>query len=533
MNQNEVKIDHPSGIDIPGIVVVNVLPWTRTVSGRVSKDMLDPRGWYNDPTSTRHHQDREMDRPLTSAVFHIGEFFGFYNAFGAGENYYLPPTELPPFGFTIVPTRDLVPEREWSFDERSTVHTDRYKLTFDREQGGIKSWYDSELDCEWINQDSKYTLGGFVHERLSDADEERPRQLLYRTPSGDDVEDPLHPPTGWQPDWNAHRDSSTRVVRHRVYETPDSIDVVQTLSVPSIDGKVDLCFHVPNTGDEIIVEANWTMGQNQRPESTYLTFPFDIPDAEAYVDVGGQSMKPGNDQLPGSCFDYYTAQRWVEMANDRRGMTVGCPINPMFQFGDFHFGDKQNSFTLNSSLLLGWVTTNYWDTNFRAHQPGHVRARYHLKPHEGTFAESKAHKFGFEAEHWEPLVNSRNEESLDNASLPNFGSFLSLPSLPILTLQVKPDFESEIPFYPTEGGGNTHLWKSDEELSDTTFTVLLRNASDGPQTATIGSEILSVKTAELVSLLGEHLDDLSVKDGEVGIDLTPRENKRIRLDCSV
>ena len=533
MNQSEPDINHPSGIDIPGVLVVNPLPWSREVSGRLSKDVLDPRGWYDDPTSTRHHQDREMDRPLTSAVYHLGEFFGFYNAFGADDNFYLPPTELPPFGYTVVSAAELVPEREWSFDERATVRTDRFEITFDRERGGIQSWYDTERGCEWVDQDTEFSLGSFVYERIGDLHEERPRQLMYRTPSGDGLTDPLHPPTGWQPDWNSHRDSATEVLRHRVYETPAGIGVSQELSAPGVQGSVELCFHLPEDGDSIVIEAEWTMGQTQIPESTYLAFPFDIPDPEAHVDVGGQAMQPGKDQLPGSCFDYYTAQRWVELSNDNRGMTVGCPLNPLFQFGGFHFGEKQEAFALDQALLLGWVTTNYWDTNFRAQQPGRVRARYHLRPHDGAFDEVGAHRFGFEAEHWVPLVNSLNEEPLPTASLPERGTFLSLPEPPVLTLHLKPTSESETPFYPTEGGGNSRRRSTDNSSSDTSFTVLLRNASDNPQKATLGSGDLSIHRAESVGLLCQHSDVLSVSDGVVEIELAPRENKRVKLDCRV
>lgn len=531
MSQPKPNIDHPSDVEIPGVLVVNPLPWSRTVSGRLSRDVLDPRGWYDDPTSTRHHQDRDMDRPLTSAVYHIGEFFGFYNAFGEGNNVYLPPTELPPFGYAVVPTEELLLEEEWPFDERATVQTDRYEITFDRNKGGIKSWYDTELACEWVDENAEHPLGGFVYERISDLQEDRPRQLMYRTPSGNDIDDPLHPPTGWQPDWNAHYNAATKVTQHRVYDTPTGLEVRQTLSAPGVVGQVELCFHVPSDSDAVIVEANWTMGLEQHPESTYLAFPFDLPDPTAYVDVGGQAMQPGRDQLDGSCFDYYTAQRWVELANNERGITVGCPINPLFQFGGFHFGDKQQTFKLDRALVLGWVTNNYWDTNFRAHQPGQVRARYHLCPHNGPFDEANAHQVGFEAEHWKPLVNSLNEEPLPAASLPESDSLLSLPEPPVLVLQIKPEEESKTPFYPAEGGGQSRLRESEEVPDDAAFTLLLRNASDEPQTATLGSGVLSVTGAVSVGLLHQDEEPLETTGEGAAVELAPRETIRVQVEC--
>ena len=45
---------------------------------------------------------------------------------------------------------------------------------------------------------------------------------------------------------------------------------------------------------------------------------------------------------------------------------------------------------LSRALVLGWVTNNYWETNFRAHQPGAVSARYRLVPHAGPCDEAAA-----------------------------------------------------------------------------------------------------------------------------------------------
>jgi hypothetical protein len=54
---------------------------------------------------------------------------------------------------------------------------------------------------------------------------------------------------------------------------------------------------------------------------------------------------------------------------------VAMPENPMVQLGDFHFAHNQAEFSWSGPMLLGWVTNNYWETNFRPHQPGRVHAR--------------------------------------------------------------------------------------------------------------------------------------------------------------
>ena len=71
-------------------------------------------------------------------------------------------------------------------------------------------------------------------------------------------------------------------------------------------------------------------------------------------------MQAGQDQIPGVCFDYYSAQQWVDLSNNDCGVTVALPDNPMVQFGDFHFGANQPGFALERAMLLGWVTNTYW-----------------------------------------------------------------------------------------------------------------------------------------------------------------------------
>ena len=67
-------------------------------------------------------------------------------------------------------------------------------------------------------------------------------------------------------------------------------------------------------------------------------------------------------------------------------------------------------------MLLGWVTNNYWETNFPGAQPGVVTARYAILPYAGEFDEARAHKFAAEAEHARPLVQHLGEPAAPEAA---------------------------------------------------------------------------------------------------------------------
>jgi alpha-mannosidase len=206
-------------------------------------------------------------------------------------------------------------------------------------------------------------------------------------------------------------------------------------------------------------------------------------------------------------------QGWVDFNNTQFGMTVATPDNPMVQLGDFHFGQRQKDFLLERAVFLGWVTNNYWGTNFRAHQPGEVRARYRMLPYAGGFNEIRAHRFGAEAAHNRPLLQQFGEPRSAEPLYPATGALLRLPgsddaNSSILTLHIKP---------ANNGIG---------------IIIRLLNAGDEVQTATIGSSELQIVAAQRCSLLEEPLHDLPVKAGDVEMRLSPRELAAIHLTIS-
>ena len=169
-------------------------------------------------------------------------------------------------------------------------------------------------------------------------------------------------------------------------------------AAPAVRDYIQRVF-LPDYADWIELEAEWQMSQDTHPEATYLAFPFALPGATARFDAGGQAVIPEADQLPGVCRDYFTVQNWADFNDGERGVTIAMPENPLIQLGGFHFGHNEYHFDLERALLVGWVTNNYWETNFRAHQPGMVYARYRILPYNGAFDQARAHRFGLEAAH--------------------------------------------------------------------------------------------------------------------------------------
>ena len=155
-----------------------------------------------------------------------------------------------------------------------------------------------------------------------------------------------------------------------------------------------------------------------------------------------------------------------------------------------------------------------------------MRARYHLRPHRGSFDEPSARRVGYEAEHWKPAANSLGEEPAEGASLPSERTWLNLPDPSTRSLQVRPEPLPDKPFYPVEGGGTATTREKtmptdDGADSGTAVSVLLRNASDEPN-STNRSKLLGITEVSATGPRGSGDESISVDDGEIEIDFDAR-----------
>jgi hypothetical protein len=477
------------------LIVVNPLPWQRTLSGDVANWVLKPRGTADDSTAGRHFQDREPHVRRIQAA-NLAQNVADFQA----ERTSLPPTVVPAFGYAVVPRNQLhAYTLADNMSEDAAIENAYHRLTFDLGSGGVSSWYDKRQRYEWVDAAAGPRLNTFVHEEVTDRDHPWPRHRLFQMKWDSEH---VERPRGWKPSWRASRQTPSKLLSHNVFRVPNGIEVIQALEAPGIAGVLVQSIFLPDYADWVEFRAQWQMSAATHPEATYLLYPFDLPAATARLDLGGQAIVPGHDQIPGVCFDYFTVQNWVDFNDGQRGVTIATPDNPLVQLGDFHFGHNQTDFTLERAMLLGWVTNTYWETNFRAHQPGMVTARYRVQPYEGAFNEGRAHQFGLDALHDAPLLQHLGEPS-DQTPWPASGTLLSLPQPPVLTLHLKPNAEG----------------------------VLLRllNASDAVQRATVGSGLLKIATADRCDLFEQPAAGLAVDAGAVTLELAPRQVVTIQL----
>ena len=110
--------------DATDLLIFNPLPWERTISGPIPKNVLIPRGLGDDATSSRHFLGR-MAQPTD---FWTGRA---QTDFHGGMGWLLAPTTVPAFGYVVVGWDALASMVAADESDDAIIENRRYRLTFD------------------------------------------------------------------------------------------------------------------------------------------------------------------------------------------------------------------------------------------------------------------------------------------------------------------------------------------------------------------------------------------------------------------
>ena len=136
-------------------------------------------------------------------------------------------------------------------------------------------------------------------------------------------------------------------------------------------------------------------------ESLHFAFPFRVPRGQVRYDVANSIVRPEVDQLPGSCKNVLSAESWVDVSNEDRGITLTIADSPLIEVGGMHAEEPWIRVLEPSQEIYSYVMNNYWHTNYKADQEGLVTFRYALIPH-AAFREEWSVRYGTESR--QPLL---------------------------------------------------------------------------------------------------------------------------------
>lgn len=130
------------------------------------------------------------------------------------------------------------------------------------------------------------------------------------------------------------------------------------------------------------------------PENMFVMLPF-ITDGnnETYIDKTGCIMRPGIDQLPGTCQNFWLLQNGLVRKGEKRDLIIACKDAPLICFGEQKYRPvvlcDGNNTELNRSVAASWVMNNFWETNFKADLGGFYEFSYIIESVPSTDTEKE------------------------------------------------------------------------------------------------------------------------------------------------
>jgi hypothetical protein len=136
-----------------------------------------------------------------------------------------------------------------------------------------------------------------------------------------------------------------------------------------------------------IVAADYRAQEGK--ESLNFGFPFAIPGGQVRLEVPFGVVRPDMDQIPSACKNWFTVDRWADVANENYGVTWVTLDAPLVQVGGLTanlLNSQSNPDVWRKKVgptqkLYSWAMNNHWGTNYRAYQEGPNVFRFILRPH--------------------------------------------------------------------------------------------------------------------------------------------------------
>ncbi|WMJ23900.1 hypothetical protein RBG61_04320 [Paludicola sp. MB14-C6] len=114
-------------------------------------------------------------------------------------------------------------------------------------------------------------------------------------------------------------------------------------------------------------------------ESIFMPLSLDMNSSELFINKGDTIMRPGIDQIPGTCMEYYTVDNGVIYTGKESNVLIQCKDVPLIYMGEM----KHHPIVLcdnkpenNKRDVYSWVMNNTWETNFKMDLSGFTEYCY-------------------------------------------------------------------------------------------------------------------------------------------------------------
>jgi len=346
------------------------------------------------------------------------------------EQLRVPIRNVPATGYvTLLARPGLRKTLEWTpvSGPQNLLENKYYRLRVNARTGQIQSIYDKQLRRELVRGSADLPFGRCILERL-----------------------PAPEARHW-----ANRADRAERFRHGVFKRyAATARALRRAELPGLLQEVTFggkCHGL--TGLTTIIRLHerqkridliWRLSlpEHPDPQAAYLAFPFSGAKPRVWLEVPGAAMEPGVDQIPTTCYDFYTAQNFVRIETGPAAVTLVPRDTPLVQLNEistFHFREK---LPRCNGTVVAWLFNNYWHTNFPASQPGEHLFHFSLtsgRPRTHDLAAS----YRFACEVANPLrARFLPESPLQHSARlhrrPFSGSFLQIEPPNVILLSISP-----------------------------------------------------------------------------------------------
>jgi len=282
------------------------------------------------------------------------------------------------------------------FASGDTLENRYYKITFDRETGGITSIYDKDLNRELVDDKARWKFNEYLYEKGIDKE-----TVVWQNDKKAKLKGFSGPVQGSMiADIKA---SGVESIRQEVilYANIKRIDIVNSLEKSSSGFKLE----------QYISGWDYAPMSRYNREAVYYAFPIRVEDFRIQHQLTGAVIEPITQQFEGSSTSYYTIRHFTDVSNDEFGVTISPVDAPLVEYGRPRHAPWYDAHRLrndganfeselvkpDNSHVYFYMMNNFFSCNMCIDQPGPKTFRWSVRSHPAGWKESQAYEFGRDA----------------------------------------------------------------------------------------------------------------------------------------
>ncbi|MCL6430234.1 MAG: hypothetical protein K6V36_05155 [Anaerolineae bacterium] len=393
------------------LLVLNSLSWPRTgvVEARLP-DGMQPRSLV-DPETGQH-------LPVQSLA--------------SGEVRFIAP-EVPPMGYRAfaVSSAEAPAGDELGFSDRHLQN--RYYCVELDDRGWIASIHDREHGRELLSGTAEPAFGELVwyqprpHREFGLGDEFPDQVELYE---GVPVPGEILASSGGEPTIRISERgpvSASLVIERRV-EGPFLLRQEVTLHAGL--RRVEMSYLLTPEGETSAPKTRFA----------YLCFPFQLDDPRFTLELPGALLTPEEDQLKGSCRDFWAVQHWLALQNAGYTLLISAPDTPLVEPGRLAPSHQQFLRQWRAEAATVWVPIlslgpQHGATDSPYSRSAPLRLRFSLTSHPGPLDPAAAMRHGWGSSN--PLIAVSLPSGQDGQLPPGRASWCSVAPERVLLVTAK------------------------------------------------------------------------------------------------